>query len=152
MSEPIKFWVFKKSPWKPVYKTLADVPEGVRCVVTRTGYQLVAVRKRNAAYDVHADGTISDYTRSTALPNILNVIQVLDPIPETITPKCLADLPDGRCVRLTNYSGYIHWMSNHAVFQRNPTGLIERVYWGVGSKEALAEVMDIVAEVNEVQA
>ena len=150
MSEPIKFWVFKKSPWKPVYKTLADVPEGVRCVVTRTGYQLVAVRKGNAAYDVRADGTIG--TRSTALLNILNVIQVLDPIPKPPGPKCLADLPDGRCVRFIDYSGNIYWMSNGVVFQRNSTGLIERVHGDAKRNMEPDEVMDIVAEVNEVQA
>ena len=152
MSEPIKFWVFKKSPWKPVYKTLADVPEGVRCVVTRMGYQLVAARKGDAAYDVRADGTISGGTRTTTLPNTLNVIQVLDPIPETSTPKCLADLPDGRCVRSTIYSGYIHWMSSGVVFQRTPSGLIEKVHGTARRNMEPDEVMDIVAEVNEVQA
>jgi hypothetical protein len=92
----MKFWIPVVSKWQPKqYKTLADVPEGIVCVVECDDVLLIRSRYLSSGCRVehHND---KPRTGATILPATqYNFVRTLDPLPE---PKVtLSDLPDGRC-------------------------------------------------------
>jgi len=101
----MKFWtpvVSKRQPKQ--YKTLADVPEGVACIVAYGDTEwLVRQRKGEDAYRVESSipkDRTGDAYRYT-------FVRALGPLPEPrITIK---DLPDGRCFQVNSVPGTIFW-------------------------------------------
>lgn len=91
----MQFWIPVVSKYHKEYKTLADVPEGVRCVVrSQDGPLTVRVRKGDYGHTFYPD--ICTLTRKCGPADRYNVVQILDPLPDP--PKAtIQDLPDGRC-------------------------------------------------------
>ena len=101
-----KHWEFKPSPIDGKPKTLADVPEGVLCVVIYSRNYCVRKRKGRLIYsnDSVALGDASEY----------EFVSYIDGHRPEETPRELtvADVPDGRCFRCVNddqSNRYIRW-------------------------------------------
>ena len=116
----MKFWIPVVSKWQPKqYKTLADVPEGIECVVVyKSSEYLLRQRRGELAYrvgfsSIGETGQAHEYT----------VIRTLDPLPE---PKVsIADLPDGRCFKLNsdkNLPEVVYWKHGTHVVNQDATG------------------------------
>jgi len=100
----MKFWIPVVSKWQSKqYKTLADVPEGIACVVVyKSSEYLLRQRRDGLAYRV---GFSSAGETGQAHEYIL--IRTLDPLPE---PKVsIADLPDGRCFSIDDVPNVVYW-------------------------------------------
>lgn len=119
------YFRFERREPKPVeYRTLADVPEGVRCVViwSQPVKTSQMVRKRSGRWAQTSNSETQDGA------DLYEVIQILDPIPEHPIPKTLADVEDGRCVRLqedvdAGYDSYVYFRSvNQCVAYRQCDG------------------------------
>lgn len=102
------YFKFEKREPKPTeYRTLADVPEGVRCVVLNTtGVQAIRARSGIVSVSVPISRTGVVCSRADECP----LLQVLDPIPTPPLPKTLADVEEGRCVKYRgeNYTYFRH--------------------------------------------
>jgi hypothetical protein len=116
----MKFWIPVVSKWQSKqYKTLADVPEGIACVVVyKSSEYLLRQRRDGLAYRV---GFSSAGETGQAHEYIL--IRTLDPLPE---PKVsIADLPDGRCFKLNsgnNLPEVVYWKHGTHVVNQDATG------------------------------
>lgn len=91
------YFKFEKREPKPVeYRTLADVPDGVRCVVVVDDgkIQRQFVRLRDGV-----EALATDMTGFGESPSGYYVVQVLDPLPVPPMPKTMADVDEGRCVK-----------------------------------------------------
>lgn len=86
----IKYFTFEERPEAvKEYKTLADVPEGVRCAVTSgTSYQMV--RYRNGLNGCDTVGDFIDYASA------YTVVQILDPLPAPQLPATMAEAEECR--------------------------------------------------------
>jgi len=107
----MKFWIPVVSEWQPKqYKTLADVPEGVVCVVECDGVLLIRSRYLSSGCRVEYHNG-KPRTGATILPaNNYTFIRTLDPLPE---PKVtISDLPDGRCFKIDLLPNNVYWKHN----------------------------------------
>jgi len=116
----MKCWIPVVSKWQSKqYKTLADVPEGVACVVSLTGELYLRVRKGDRAYSLSSNGALCAQSNAGAYP----FVRTLDPLPE---PKVsIADLPDGRCFKLNsgnNLPEVVYWKHGTHVVNQDATG------------------------------
>lgn len=111
----MQFWIPVVSKYHKEYKTLADVPEKVRCLVCFKSNTELLVRQRVGVYgsrcvkdgsNVQQQDHATDYT----------VQYILDPIPDSPTPT-IADLPDGRCFQTAEYPGIIRWKHAGALYR-----------------------------------
>jgi hypothetical protein len=110
----MKFWIPVVSKWQSKqYKTLADVPEGIACVVVyKSSEYLLRQRRDGLAYRV---GFSSAGDTGQAHEYIL--IRTLDPLPE---PKVsIADLPDGRCFTLRLLPDVVYWKHNGCILHQH---------------------------------
>lgn len=142
MSVTVKNWQLKPSPWKPEEKTLADVPEGVRCVVTFRGHgdQFVRIRRGEMAAN-----TLGEVCHNASTYYVLHV---LDESPAQ-QPKTLADVPPGRCV-LDGEEDVIWHDTDGGVWWTNESGLLGYLKSEQLMESEITEVLDIVAELVEV--
>jgi len=107
----MKFWIPVVSKWQSKqYKTLADVPEGVACVVSLTGELYLRVRKGDRAYSLSSNGALCAQSNAGAYP----FVRTLDPLPE---PKVsIADLPDGRCFTAGQLPNSVYWKHSGSTY------------------------------------
>jgi hypothetical protein len=113
----MKFWIPVVSKWQSKqYKTLADVPEGIACVVVyKSSEYLLRQRRDGLAYRV---GFSSAGETGQAHEYIL--IRTLDPLPE---PKVtINDLPDGRCFKLNTLPHTVYWKHHEYIHSRTIDG------------------------------
>ncbi len=113
----MKFWIPVVSKWQPKqYKTLADVPEGIACVVVYGDTEYL-VRQRRGLFAYRFCGNLqNEYTGSA---DKYTFIRTLDPLPEQ--KVSITDLPDGRC--FTAGKDTTHWKSGELIYWQNPCGI-----------------------------
>lgn len=109
----IKYFTFEERPEAATeYKTLADVPEGVRCVCNMPASPEV-VRYRCGDY---AHNTLNA-AQDTATG--YNIIQILDPLPAPQLPATMAEAEECRVYKTQNHpvmfkTGGTAWYLSHA--------------------------------------
>lgn len=117
----MKFWIPVVSKWQPKqYKTLADVPEGIACVVVLDGELCLRVRQQDRGYSLSTQGI--PYLGCDSASNY-NFIRTLDPLPES--KVSIADLPDGRCFKLDSDESLpeiVYWKRGDYVVNQDATG------------------------------
>lgn len=112
----MQFWIPVVSKWttQKEYRTLADVPECIDCVVVNTrgnaNERLVRCRKGSNSF------MNSTHSQKLDPASWYLVDRVLDPIPDPPAPT-LADLPDGRCFQTAEYPGIIRWKHAGALYR-----------------------------------
>ena len=137
----------KREPKSVEYKTLADVPEGVRCVCVDMSQphsinrQIVRVRTGGNAYATDS---------TSGCPAIAcQLIQVLDPIPSPPLPRTLADCDDGRCVMLVSYNcKYFRQGSSFHVWDDDTGSVTESGSFRYGAVESLTDIWAVRCEVE----
>lgn len=137
------FFRFERREQKPVeYQTLADLPEGVRCVVTHSHYPHQTVKSRKG------DRGINTEKKGPLMADECVVVQILDPIPVPPLPNTLADVEEGRCMMMTGHVGNHFRYGNMLLCHVPENGLIKRA--GANSFESLQSLTDIYAVACEV--
>jgi len=87
----IKYFTFEERPEAAKeFKTLADVPEGVRCVVTGNYSSVQTIRLRKGGSGINTEGYHIDYASQ------YHIIQILDPLPEPQLPATMAEAEECR--------------------------------------------------------
>ena len=99
----VMMWRAVRVTQPKVPQTLADIPEGVRCVARRSGETHQMVKVRQGQYGVSTAGHYPENAHD------LIVMQILDPQPEEKpVPKTFGELRDGQCFRQIGDT-YLHW-------------------------------------------
>jgi len=119
----MQFWVPVVSKWtaQKAYKTLADVPEKVRCLVYFKSAPDCLVRARigNFAARCTRDG---GFTLQDDLASNYSVQKILDPIPDP-PALTLDDLPDGRCIQFIP-GDWIYWKHKGVLISSNGAAIV----------------------------
>jgi hypothetical protein len=144
------FFRFEKREPKPVeYRTLADVPEGVRCacidevISYMNSREVVRMRKGKESF------TTDGMTFGTA--DSCKIVQILDPLPTPAMPATLAEVEDGRCVRLGQSDSFYFLFSGRVYKWVQDSGqvfLTGVMAYGSPKVESLTDIYAVPCEIE----
>lgn len=120
------YFRFELREQKPLeYRTLADVPEWVRCIChTNSSALVLRMRLGDLSKSVTQSG---DAGMDYGFAEDFWYVQILDPLPTPLLPKTLAECEEGRCVKLVGsthlyfrHGGHTHmWNQVHGHVNRS---------------------------------
>lgn len=142
----MQFWIPVVSKWttQKEYRTLADVPERIDCVVVNTrgnsGDRLVRCRKGMNAF------MSSTHTAKLGPASWYLIDRVLDPIPDS-PALTLDDIPDGRCIQFIS-GDWIYWKHKGALISSNGEAFIHR--WEFNDGRTGFTILDLEMQLQDV--